>query len=235
MDYDAGPYSLTFSVGSTRACAEIGIPDDPDPEGDETVTISIPPSSDVTPPTPTTLTIVDDGTCTSCFFLKQIEEAAKATIFVSSLLPDVVIGFEETVYTVEGDEGQVELTVSVLDGQVSQSVVVQLNTRDGTAGCKYCGFEFSTMPLILLISAAPDDYSTVSTQLTFSPTTTSVRVPVNIAPSVLNEQLETFFADLTLVSPGDDSVVLEPDEAEVEILPVGGKNASAILKLPIML
>jgi hypothetical protein len=57
--------------------------------------------------------------------------------------------------------------------------------------------------------------------LTFSPSRTSVTIPINIAPSVLNEQGESFFADLTLVSSGDDNVILEPDEAEVLITPVG--------------
>ena len=61
VDYDAGPYSVTFTVGSTRQCVEIGIPDDATPEDDETVVISIPPSPDVSPPDPTTITIIDDG------------------------------------------------------------------------------------------------------------------------------------------------------------------------------
>ena len=61
MDYDAGPYSVTFTVGSVRQCVEIGIPDDDTPEEDETVVISIPPSPDVSPPDPTTVTIIDDG------------------------------------------------------------------------------------------------------------------------------------------------------------------------------
>ena len=61
VDYDAGPYSVTFTVGSVRQCVEIGIPDDGTPEEDETVVISIPPSLDVSPPDPTTITIIDDG------------------------------------------------------------------------------------------------------------------------------------------------------------------------------
>ena len=75
-----------------------------------------------------------------------------------------------------------------------------------------------------LLPAAPDDYSPVDELLTFSPSRTSVTIPINIAPSVLNEQGESFFADLTLVSSGDDNVILEPDEAEVLIAPVGGKS-----------
>ena len=34
---------------------------------------------------------------------------------------------------------------------------------------------------------------------------------------------ESFFADLTLVSADDDNVQLEPDEAEIQINPVGGR------------
>ena len=62
VDYAPGPYSVTFTVGSTRQCTEIGIPDDDTPEEDETVIITIPPSPDVTPPDDnTTITIIDDG------------------------------------------------------------------------------------------------------------------------------------------------------------------------------
>jgi hypothetical protein len=115
---------------------------------------------------------------------------------------DVVIGFEETTYMVGGDDGQVELTVSVLEGVPSGDVVVRLRTRDNTA-------------------TSPADYSPIDQLLTFSPSRTSVTVPINIATSVLNEQGESFFADLTLVSSGDDNVILEPDEAEVMIIQVG--------------
>ena len=71
--------------------------------------------------------------------------------------------------------------------------------------------------------AAPDDYSPIDELLTFSPSITSVTIPINIATSVLNEPEENFFADLTLVSSGDDNVILAPDEAEVRIPPIGGK------------
>ena len=72
--------------------------------------------------------------------------------------------------------------------------------------------------------AAPADYSPIDQLLTFSPSRTSVTIPIDIATSVLNEPGENFFADLTLVSSGDDNVILEPDEAEVIIPPVGGKS-----------
>ena len=72
--------------------------------------------------------------------------------------------------------------------------------------------------------AAPADYSPIDQLLTFSPSRTSVTIPIDIATSVLNEPGENFFADLTLVSSGDDNVILEPDEAEVMIIQVGGKS-----------
>ena len=73
------------------------------------------------------------------------------------------------------------------------------------------------------LSTAPADYTAVSTQLTFTPTRTSINVPITIAPAVLNEQMESFLANLTLVSPGENNVQLIPDEAEIQITPVGGK------------
>ena len=60
-DYEPGPYSVTFTVGSTRQCTEIDINDDDTPEDDETFIVTIPPSTDVIPPDPTIVTIVDDG------------------------------------------------------------------------------------------------------------------------------------------------------------------------------
>ena len=48
----------------------------------------------------------------------------------------MVIGFEETMYMVGGDDGQVVLTVSVIEGVASGNVVVRLNTRDNTATCE---------------------------------------------------------------------------------------------------
>ena len=46
---------------------------------------------------------------------------------------DVTIGFEKTLYTVDELQGQAVVGVAILDGTLSQDVVVGVNTEDGTA------------------------------------------------------------------------------------------------------
>ena len=46
---------------------------------------------------------------------------------------------------VGGDDGQVVLTVSVQEGDLSGDAVVRLTTRDGTALCKSLDFVNSTL------------------------------------------------------------------------------------------
>ena len=59
----------------------------------------------------------------------------------------VVIGFEETVYTVSEDERVAMLTVRVLSGSLSGPVVVRVDTSDGTARgrCIHFVCTFSTV------------------------------------------------------------------------------------------
>ena len=45
----------------------------------------------------------------------------------------MVIGFDQTLYMVGGDDGLVEISVSVQNGRISNQVVVDLTTRDGSA------------------------------------------------------------------------------------------------------
>lgn len=45
----------------------------------------------------------------------------------------MTIGFENTLYTVRELEGQAVVGVAILDGNLSQDVVVAVNTEDETA------------------------------------------------------------------------------------------------------
>ena len=64
MDYDSGPYTVTFLAGSTTATFNVPINDDDILEGNETFMLTIDPSlpDGVTRGTPSeaTVTIVDD-------------------------------------------------------------------------------------------------------------------------------------------------------------------------------
>ena len=48
----------------------------------------------------------------------------------------MIIGFEDTSYTVNEDDGQVSVNVVVMDGEVSGTVRIRIRTRDGTAECE---------------------------------------------------------------------------------------------------
>ena len=52
-------------------------------------------------------------------------------------------------------------------------------------------------------------------------------MPIDIVKSILNEPQENFFANLNLVSSGENNVLLMPDEAEIQINPVGGEHKIA--------
>ena len=53
----------------------------------------------------------------------------------------VVIGFNQVDYTIDEDAGSVQLSVSVNNGNIpeAESIIVTLNTFDGTAQCMYIG------------------------------------------------------------------------------------------------
>lgn len=51
---------------------------------------------------------------------------------------DIVIGFEEIRYTTGENSGEVEVVVSVLEGRLSDRVLVDFETNDDTAQCKNC-------------------------------------------------------------------------------------------------
>ena len=48
----------------------------------------------------------------------------------------MIIGFEDTSYTVDEDNGQVSVNVVVIEGEVSGTVQIRIRTRDGTADCE---------------------------------------------------------------------------------------------------
>ena len=128
VDYRPQSFDLTFVAGSTRVCTSVEIEDDDDPEDDEMFMIDIIPNprADPGPDGDTKVTILDNGRLTLSLnsFKYNI-----STFYIS----DVVIGFEDTLYFVRGNDDEVTLPVSVLEGRVRGDVVVRFRTRDGTA------------------------------------------------------------------------------------------------------
>ena len=61
-DYEAGPYTISFAEGQTRACTDIPIVDDDvhEPEQDFTVSMEVPSGLPLRPGDNATVTITDD-------------------------------------------------------------------------------------------------------------------------------------------------------------------------------
>ena len=72
--------------------------------------------------------------------LMAIPDSPRACICSSSCpycsTSDIVIGFEETQYSVDEGDGTVTLNVVVLQGVVSGTVTLQVSTEDGSATCE---------------------------------------------------------------------------------------------------
>ena len=108
----------------------------------------------------------------------------------------MIIGFDQTTYTVEEGDGSVTLTVSVLSGQVERGVEATLTFEDGTA-----------------TSTSPVDY--IDPGSLFLSFDSSQQVVIFIENDNIYESVENFFANLTSSNPG---VRVNPARAEVVIL-----------------
>ena len=110
----------------------------------------------------------------------------------------VIIGFDQTSYTVEEGDGRVTLTVSVQSGQLGRTVLATVTTEDDTA-----------------TSTAPMDYTDPGTvSLLFDSTTLSQSVVISIENDDIYESVERFFANLAST---DMAVMVDPERAEVVI------------------
>ena len=133
----------------------------------------------------------------------------------------VTIGFVETLYSVDENDGSIVVTVAVLSGELSEDVVVGFNTQDDTATGlltfrSLCRFMHTPFP-------ATDDYETISSLLTFGPgvTTRAVSIPIT-NDNVHEPDPEQFLANLGLLTTGVE-VTIAPDQATVVINDDDGK------------
>ena len=65
---------------------------------------------------------------------------------------------------------------------------------------------------------APGDYTSVTQLLTFTPSTTRLSVSIPITNDNVTESPEALISRLTGLIPNDTSVVLNPDEAVIQII-----------------
>ena len=110
----------------------------------------------------------------------------------------VVIGFRPYTYTVVENAGEVELTVEVISGMLTETVTLSYRTLDGTA-------------------TAPTDYTDLTDVITLSSLMTSVTFRVPIIDDLIPELTEQFSVALSVVGVVPVGVRLEPSEARVTI------------------
>ena len=120
-------------------------------------------------------------------------------------LSAAVIGFEERVYNGSESEGEIQVVVAVLQGELSAPVRVRLSTMDGSA-------------------LSPTDYQSLNQTLTFSPDNTRMLITVPIADDGVDEENEYFLGRLALEPEDEDqSVQIQPDEATLFIIDDDGE------------
>lgn len=144
----AGDYeilsSLTFNVSANvpgeQYCVNISITDDPIFEETEQFKLSfenIIPNTSATFGSPDTICVIildNDGRHVQILgFSKELLH-----LYINSIRTDVQIGFNSMTYMGSEADGMINITVSILNGTLSQEleVVIGLLTMSGTAKCK---------------------------------------------------------------------------------------------------
>ena len=114
-----------------------------------------------------------------------------------------VIGFEKLVYNGSESDQEIQVSVGVVQGELSGPVVVRIFTVDGTA-------------------LSDSDYQSVNQTLTFSPINTAITISVPILDDQVDEDQEFFIVKLVLVNE-QQNVQIQPDEATVFVEDNDGK------------
>ena len=111
-----------------------------------------------------------------------------------------VIGFEERQYNGSESDGEIQVAVAVLRGELSGPVVVRISTMDGTA-------------------LSGSDYESVNITITFDPDNTRILVPVPVLEDDIDEEDEDILARLGLEpGGGNQNIQISPDEATLVIV-----------------
>ena len=113
------------------------------------------------------------------------------------------IGFEKLVYNGSESNQEIQVSVGVVQGELSGPVVVRVFTVDGTA-------------------LSDSDYQSVNQTLTLSPINTTITISVPILDDQVDEDREFFIVKLVLVNE-QQNVQIQPDEATVFVEDNDGK------------
>ena len=216
-DYAALPQDVTILAGTTTVVFTLLTNDDSIYEGDERLTLRL----------ETATLTVGFGTVEQELTIIENDEAP---------VPVVEIGFDPVTYSVGEASGTVELTVEVINGTLTDEVVLSYTTMDDSA-------------------TSPGDYTSVASTLTLSAMTPSVTFNVAIFDDVAQELNETFTvtldgapagvvlilstATVTIIDDDEAPVVPEPPEVVVVTATLStdrlaveeGQDASFVVRL----
>ena len=115
----------------------------------------------------------------------------------------VTIGFEREQYSIGEDQNTVQVCARIREGSLEREVEVTLLTQDGSA-------------------VAPDDYASVSVELTFDSSRDSQCVNISIENDNTLEGMEDF--KVSLDSGNEERVSLSPERATVSIIDDDGNT-----------
>ena len=108
-----------------------------------------------------------------------------------------MVQFERSMY--EGSEGERVEVCAVLIGTASQSVLVGVDSVDGSAtGCDSYLFHKCSYMLGLYYTTAPDDYGSVNSVYVFDPPSTRECIDVTIVDDNISEDPEDFSLTLSI-------------------------------------
>ena len=187
-DYELSTGAIELSPLDVTATIEIAVLDDRVSEGTEVFFVSL---GRVSVPDSVLLTL----------------DRASVTIEDT----DVEVGFEPVTYSVGEASGTVELRVSVLSGDLTESVTLNYETSDGSA-------------------VAGTDYTLTTGTLTLSDTISSFTFTVTILEDIDVEPVQTFTVTLSVVDILPAGVALTSLVAVVTI--IDNDEASVVPELP---
>lgn len=135
----------------------------------------------------------------------------------------IIIGFDQNQYSVIESTSSIPIMIRRTNVILSEAIVVTISTVDITAECKlHCStlrFPNHNLSLIPSISASGEpDYVAQNLNITFSHENAEQTVMIDIFDDTYLELNEMFNCTLSLVTPHDPSIQLNPDVATVTII-----------------
>jgi hypothetical protein len=194
-DYTSVSVALTFDASTDRQCQDIALTNDDTLEGVEEFEAVLETEEErvALSPDKALVSITDDDCKYGLLFFNVSKFSAHF------LIPAAVIGFEETMYSANESDGEIEVFVAVLQGELSGPVVLRISTMDGSA-------------------IAGSDYESIDQLLTFDQSTTRIDVSISIREDDIVENLETLHGVLVLESFNSGRApTIDPEEAQLNI------------------